>query len=134
MRLYPPAWLVTRRAREADVLGGRVIPEGALVILSPYLVHRDPKVWADPDRFDPDRFAGGLPRGGDAAATYWPFGAGPRLCIGREFALLEGVLLLAGLARRVCSRSGDRAPASSAPGHNPAGGRDAAGGQPPRCT
>lgn len=101
MRLYPPAWLVTRRAREADVLGGRVIPEGALVILSPYLVHRDPKVWADPDRFDPDRFAGGLPRGGDAAAAYWPFGAGPRLCIGREFALLEGVLLLAGLARRV---------------------------------
>lgn len=101
MRLYPPAWLVTRRSLVADELDGREIPAGALVILSPYLVHRDARVWTDPDRFDPDRFIDQTRRGGDAAANYWPFGAGPRLCIGREFALAEGTLLLAGIARRV---------------------------------
>ena len=101
MRLYPPAWLVTRRAEAADELDGREIPTGSLVILSPYLVHRDPQVWADPDRFDPSRFLDSTTRGGGAAANYWPFGAGPRLCIGREFALAEGVLLLAGITRRV---------------------------------
>lgn len=101
MRLYPPAWLVTRRAQVADELDGREIPADALVILSPYLVHRDPAVWADPDRFDPQRFLDSPSRGGESAANYWPFGAGPRLCIGREFALAEGVLLLAGILRRV---------------------------------
>ena len=116
MRLYPPAWLVTRRVRERDVLDGREVPAGALVILSPYLVHRDPQVWPDPDRFDPGRFAEGVARGGRSAASYWPFGAGPRICIGRDFAYLEAVLLLAGLARRVRF---DRVPGVPAPHPSP---------------
>jgi cytochrome P450 len=101
LRLYPPAWLVTRRSLADDELGGREVPAGSLIILSPYLVHRDGSAWFEPDRFDPSRFLDVSTRGGDAAVHYWPFGAGPRLCIGREFALAEGTLLLAGIARRV---------------------------------
>ena len=101
LRLYPPAWLITRRALVPDELGGRAIPAGALVILSPYLVHRDAAAWPEPERFDPDRFIDRTGRGGQASLHYWPFGAGPRLCIGREFALVEGTLLLAGIMRQV---------------------------------
>lgn len=101
MRLYPPAWLVTRRSLGPDVLAGREVPGDALIILSPYLVHRDPRVWERPGQFDPERFLGARARGGAASAGFWPFGAGPRLCIGREFAYLEAVLLLAAIAGRV---------------------------------
>jgi cytochrome P450 len=101
MRLYPPVWLVTRRAREPDVLGGREIPAGALVIMTPYLSQRDPGVWPEPRRFDPERFAG-VQRGGAADdAAYWPFGLGPRMCVGKEFAYLESVSVLATLLQRV---------------------------------
>ena len=104
LRLYPPAWLVTRRSLAADVLGGVDVPADALVIVSPWLVHRDPASWPDPERFDPSRFLGedGLRRRDLAASSaYLPFGAGPRLCIGRDMALLEGVLVLASLVARV---------------------------------
>lgn len=97
LRLYPPAWVVTRRAVAADVLAGFVLPAGALVVLSPWVRHRDPAAWPDPERFDPARFLG-APTRPDAA--YLPFGLGPRLCIGREFALLEATLLVSRLARR----------------------------------
>lgn len=96
MRLYPPAWLVTRRSLAPDVLGGRDIPEGAILILSPWLLHRHPDVWRDPERFDPTRFLDGS---ADRTA-FIPFGAGPRQCIGRDFAYVEGVLILAALAGR----------------------------------
>lgn len=96
MRLYPPAWLITRKALEADTLAGHDIPAGALVIMSPWLLHRHPDVWADPDRFAPERFLDGS---ADRTA-YIPFGAGPRMCIGRDFAYLEGVLMLSWLAGR----------------------------------
>jgi len=96
MRLYPPAWLVTRRSLSDDVLGGRDIPEGAILILSPWLLHRHPAVWRDPERFDPTRFLDGS---ADRTA-FIPFGAGPRQCIGRDFAYVEGVLILAALAGR----------------------------------
>jgi cytochrome P450 len=99
LRLYPPAWVVTRRAVAPDVLAGHRINAGTLVIVSPWVLHRHPDLWADPTRFDPARFLPErrfeLPRGG-----YLPFGAGPRLCIGREFALVEGPLLLAAVAAR----------------------------------
>jgi cytochrome P450 len=114
LRLYPPAWLITRRALAADVLGGREIPAGALVIMSPYLVHRDPAVWPDPEEFQPERFLDQRVRGGDGSGAYLPFGAGPRLCIGREFAYLEGTLLLAGLARSVRLRRDRAIPAPRA--------------------
>jgi cytochrome P450 len=91
MRLYPPAWVITRRARDADVLPCDVsVPAGALVIISPYLLHRHPRVWREPDEFRPERFLAPYER--DA---FIPFGAGPRLCIGRDFAYVEGVLMLA---------------------------------------
>jgi cytochrome P450 len=92
LRLYPPAWVITRRAAAPDVLAGVAIPAGTLVILSPWLLHRRPDAWPDPERFDPGRFLGAersAPRG-----DYLPFGAGPRLCIGRDFALVESVLVL----------------------------------------
>jgi cytochrome P450 len=96
LRLFPPAWLVTRRALEADVLAGYRVEPGTLVIVSPYVMHRHPTWWDDPDAFRPERFA--TPR--VAHPAYLPFGAGPRLCIGRDFALVEATLLLATLAQR----------------------------------
>jgi cytochrome P450 len=97
LRLYPPAWLITRDAREDDVVDDVPIPRGSLVIISPWIVHRDPHEWLEPERFDYERFRTGTVN----RHAYIPFGAGPRLCIGRDMALLEGTLMLAGIARRV---------------------------------
>jgi cytochrome P450 len=97
LRLYPPAWLITRNAREDDVIDGVEIPAGALIILSPWIIHRDPQHWSAPEEFRPSRFIDGEVN----RHAYIPFGAGPRLCIGRDMALLEGVLFLAGVARHV---------------------------------
>ncbi|NYE38432.1 cytochrome P450 [Nocardioides cavernae] len=94
LRLYPPAWAVSRRAREPDVLAGREVPAGTLAIISPWLVHRRADLWPDPLAFRPERFTDGPVRAG-----YLPFGQGPRLCIGREFALGEMVVVLAELLR-----------------------------------
>jgi len=100
LRLYPPAWVVTRRARADDEVSGIAVPAGTLMIISPWLVHRRAQSWPDPERFDPQRFDPERSAAGPAArADYLPFGAGPRLCIGREFALVEAVLVLAGLLR-----------------------------------
>ncbi|GLY19347.1 cytochrome P450 [Kineosporia sp. NBRC 101677] len=99
LRLYPPAWVITRRSSGPDTIDGVEVPEGTLVIVSPWLLHRRADSWPDPERFDPERFLGAGPGEGDRNPAYLPFGAGPRLCIGRDFALLESVLLLAGLLR-----------------------------------
>lgn len=93
LRLYPPAWLITRNSLGDDQLGGYEVPNGSLIIMSPWLLHRHPDVWANPDRFDPQRFIDGAV---DRSA-FIPFGAGPRQCIGRDFAYVEAVLLLASL-------------------------------------
>lgn len=92
LRLYPPAWAISRRARSADVVAGREVPAGTLAIISPWLVHRRADLWPDPLAFRPERFVDGPVRAG-----YLPFGQGPRLCIGREFALGEMVVVLAEL-------------------------------------
>lgn len=94
LRLYPPAWLITRSASSEDQLGGVRVPSGALVIMSPYLLHRHPDVWQDPESFRPERFLADAPR-----QSFIPFGAGPRLCIGRDFSYVEAVLMLSVLAR-----------------------------------
>jgi cytochrome P450 len=105
LRLFPPAWVITRRALADDVVAGVEVPAGTLAILSPWLLHRRPARWPDPDRFDPARFLGGAngragPAGPAAVdAGYLPFGAGPRLCIGRDLALVETVLVVAALLR-----------------------------------
>ncbi len=98
LRLYPPAWVITRRSAGPDTIDGVDVPEGTLVIVSPWLLHRS-VAWPDPQRFDPERFIDAEPGQGDRNPAYLPFGAGPRLCIGRDFALVESVLLLATLLR-----------------------------------
>ena len=95
LRLYPPAWVITRRTREAIEVGGHNIPAEALVIVSPWIVHRHPEIWQTPDSFLPDRFNDGTPMLG-----YIPFGAGPRLCIGREMARLEASLIIEHIAQK----------------------------------
>ena len=94
MRLYPPAWALSRRALADDQFGEFTVPAGSTVLLSPYLLHRDPVNWPDPDRFDPERFQPEKAKERHPYA-YVPFGGGPRLCIGNQFALMEMQILLA---------------------------------------
>ena len=99
LRLYPPAFTMNRVALAPDQIGPIRVERGELISLSPYVTHRNPKLWPDPERFDPDRFAPGLAEGRPKFA-YFPFGGGPRVCIGNAFAMMEGRILLASLARR----------------------------------
>ena len=99
LRLYPPAWVVPRLAVRPVELDGHRIPPGDVVIVCTHLLHRDPRFWDEPARFDPTRFEDGA-AGARRHPAYLPFGAGPRSCLGREFALMEATLLLAALARR----------------------------------
>ena len=99
MRLYPPAWVVGRRASVDVELGGYGIPRGATLLMSQWVVHRDPRWYETPDRFRPERWAA------EAAVdrpkyAYFPFGGGPRRCIGEAFAWMEGTLLLATILGR----------------------------------
>ncbi|MER6360821.1 cytochrome P450 [Kitasatospora sp. NPDC001527] len=98
MRLYPPASQMGRRSVEETVIDGHVVPAGAQVILAPWVTHRHPGHWAEPDRFDPDRF---LPEREKERHRYawYPFGGGPRACIGQHFSMLESVLALGSLLR-----------------------------------
>jgi cytochrome P450 len=99
MRLYPPAWLVGRRAVNEYSIGGYAVPPRSIVVMSQWIVHRDPRHYPEPERFDPDRwtpaFKAALPR-----FAYFPFGGGPRQCIGESFAWMELVLVLATIAQR----------------------------------
>jgi cytochrome P450 len=97
LRLYPPVWALSRRAEEPDVLGDVEIPKGSVVFLSPWVVQRNPKVWRDPDLFDPDRMTSSVER----RATFLPFSMGPRKCIGEAFARMEAKIVLATLLQRL---------------------------------
>ncbi|MFC8828633.1 cytochrome P450 [Streptomyces sp. NPDC057137] len=96
LRLYPPAWMMTRAVRQDTELGGVRLKGGSTIVLSPYLLHRRPDLYTDPDRFDPDRWIGAQPD----RATYIPFGAGARKCIGDQFALTEAILALTAIVAR----------------------------------
>jgi cytochrome P450 len=96
MRLYPPGWAVDRRAERNDVLGGYEIPAGATVGISMYVVHRLPRYWTNPQGFDPWRFSPERSAGRPQYA-YFPFGGGPRRCIGMRFALVQMQLMVAHL-------------------------------------
>jgi cytochrome P450 len=98
MRLYPPAWGFGRRTAAADEVGGHLVPAGADVVLSPWVTHRHPGFWDAPERFDPERFAPEREAGRHRHA-YFPFGAGPRACIGQYFSMLEATILLAVIVR-----------------------------------
>jgi cytochrome P450 len=99
MRLYPPVWLLMRRCESDDVIAGYRVPARAFIAVSPLIIHRDPKLFENPEGFDPERFLGErlaqIPRFG-----YLPFSAGPRVCIGNSFALMEAQLVLASIAQR----------------------------------
>jgi cytochrome P450 len=99
LRLYPPVWTLSRTPREDDVIGGFHIPAGALVIISPWVTHRHPALWEEPERFDPERFTPSR-TATRARFAYIPFAAGPRLCIGEAFAMQEAELVLATVAQR----------------------------------
>jgi cytochrome P450 len=99
MRLYPPGWVFARSAVNDDVIAGYRIPANALVIVSPYVMHRLPGLWEDPEKFDPDRF---LPeRSQDRPRfAYFPFSAGPRQCIGADIAMMQAKMIVAMAAQR----------------------------------
>ncbi len=109
MRLYPPAWIITRQAITDVELGGYTIPAGSILMLSPYVVHRDPRFWEDPERFQPERFT---PEGEAAIPryAYFPFGGGPRICIGNQFAMMEAALVLATIMQRIHLERADQQP------------------------
>ena len=108
LRLWPPSWLFSRRVIQPLTLGGRAVPAGIMCLVSPALLHRDQRWWTEPDRFKPERWlrrehgqpdrfdakAPGQPRG-----AFLPFGAGPRMCIGEQFAWAEAAIMLAELGR-----------------------------------
>jgi cytochrome P450 len=101
MRLYPPVPAVSRVAIRRDEIDGVKVPAGTVLIILPYLMHRDPGVWANPEGFDPERFMPGHPSAvGRPRQAFMPFGAGRRICVGSGFALMEGVLLAAMTAQR----------------------------------
>jgi len=99
MRLYPPAWSFGRQAIEDIELGGYTLPRGSVLIVLPYVIHRDARWFADPLSFDPTRWSpereASIPK-----HAYLPFGGGPRVCIGNSFAMMEAKLILASVAQR----------------------------------
>jgi cytochrome P450 len=109
MRLYPPVWILTRRARADDEVGGYHVPAGSDVLISPYTLHRHPGFWSSPERFDPERFDPDRPADRPRYA-YLPFGAGPRVCVGSQLGMLEASLVLATVARglRLATVAGHR--------------------------
>jgi cytochrome P450 len=99
MRLYPPVFIFARTAMEEDWIGGVRIKPGAMMIIHPYITHRNPNLWPEPERFIPERFAPEETAKRHRYA-YLPFGGGPRICIGNGFALTEAAVILATLAQR----------------------------------
>ncbi len=99
LRLFPPAWAMGRRAKQDYSIGEYTIPAGSILLISPWVSHRDPRWFPDPEKFDPTRWSSEqrekLPK-----FAYFPFGGGARVCIGERFAWSEGVLVLATLAQR----------------------------------
>jgi cytochrome P450 len=109
MRLFPPAWIMGRRALEAHTIGGHTIEPRALVVMSQWVVHRDPRWWPEPERFMPERWltdgrrepgVGNRESNERPKYSYFPFGGGTRVCIGEAFAWTEAILLVATIAQR----------------------------------
>lgn len=99
MRLYPPAWTTSREAQEDIELGGYSIPKGSIIMTVMYVLHRDPRYWDKPEEFVPERFSAenepNIPK-----YAYFPFGGGPRVCVGNQFAMMEAQLVLATILQR----------------------------------
>jgi len=100
LRLYPPVWTIARNVLDDDLVCGYRVPAGSFVLLSPYITHRLEAHWPDPERFDPERFTPEASRGRHPFA-YFPFSAGPRVCLGKHFSLYEAQLVLAMILREL---------------------------------
>jgi cytochrome P450 len=115
MRLYPPAWATVRTALQDCDIGEYTIPAGSSVIMSQWVMHRDGRFYDEPERFRPDRWVEerytSAPR-----FSYFPFGGGPRICIGASFAMTEAVLVLATIAQKWQLRLASAAPPAPVPG------------------
>ena len=99
MRLYPPVWILVRAVATDDVVGGYDLPARSIVVVSPVATHHNPRLWADPEGFDPDRF---LPEAEQKRPryAYFPFGGGPRTCLGYSFAMMEAEIILSMISQR----------------------------------
>jgi cytochrome P450 len=115
MRLYPPAWAFERAAVDDDEIGGYAVPAGTTIAICPYVLHRNPAYWESPSSFDPDRF---LPERSNARSrfAYLPFGDGPRICIGKGFAMMEAKIVLAMIANAFDVEPAHRGPVELDPG------------------
>lgn len=100
MRLFPPVWMLSRRAQAADEVGGYLVPAGADVLICPYTLHRHRDFWDAPDRFDPERF-GPAATANRPRYAYLPFGAGPRFCVGNHLGMMEATFVIAMVAREL---------------------------------
>jgi cytochrome P450 len=98
LRLYPPTWVTARTTAGEVEVGGYRLPARTTVLLSPFVTHRHPRLWEDPERFEPARFA--FPHSTQPRYAYFPFGGGPRACIGSMFALMEMQVIVAMVAQR----------------------------------
>lgn len=99
LRLFPPAWLITREAVSPYMLGEMNVSPGSTILMSPYATHQDSRFWEAPAEFRPERWLGDQSNGRPKFA-FFPFGAGTRICIGEHFAMMEGVLALAAVSQR----------------------------------
>jgi cytochrome P450 len=99
MRLYPPAWAIGRECTQPVELGGYSFPTGTTILIIPWVLHRDPRYFGEPEAFRPERWMGNLARELPRFA-YMPFGGGPRICIGQRFAIIEAILVLTTMAQR----------------------------------
>jgi cytochrome P450 len=115
MRLYPPAWIISRKALDDDEIDGYRIPQGALVVTSPYVTQRMPDLWPEPETFRPERFSAEESHGRHRYA-YYPFGGGPRLCIGNGFAMVEAAIIIAAVAQRFTLKNTSDHPVAVEPG------------------
>lgn len=100
MRLYPPIWAISRTATQDDEIDGYRIPRGSVVMMGIYSMHRHQQYWPYPDKFDPERFRNEASNR-ERKYIYMPFGGGARVCIGNQFAMMEGAIILATLMQRV---------------------------------
>jgi cytochrome P450 len=108
LRLYPPVWMFDRRALGPDELGGTKVAKGDLVIFCPYAIHRLPELWPAPEAYRPERFEAGREEQKNKFA-YLPFSAGPRICIGNSFAMIESQIIVGTLLARFRARLADPA-------------------------
>jgi cytochrome P450 len=91
LRLYPPTWMMSRQANQPDTLAHYAIDRDAILFISPWVIHRHPRFWEEPERFRPERFLGGaaVPK-----PAYLPFARGPRTCVGMNLALFQAQAIL----------------------------------------